>query len=67
MYTYTYAHTFIYIYIYIYIYMCVCVYHIYTTYTKGLDLASFQRKISEPRLREDFENFCRWMRVKCHF
>ena len=34
---------------------------------KGLDFALIQRKINEPELREDFEEFCRRMRAKCHF
>ena len=31
---------------------------------KGLDFAPIQRKINEPELRQDFENFCRRMRIK---
>ena len=34
---------------------------------KGLDFALIQRKINEPELRGDFEEFCRRMRAKCHF
>ena len=34
---------------------------------KGLDFAPIQRKINEPELREDFDEFCRSMRVKWHF
>ena len=34
---------------------------------KGLDFALIQRKINEPELREDLEEFCRRMRAKCHF
>ena len=34
---------------------------------KGLDFASIQRKINEPELRSDFEEFCRRVRVKWHF
>ena len=34
---------------------------------KGLDFAPIQRKINEPELREDFEEFFRRMRVKWHF
>ena len=34
---------------------------------KGLDFAPIQRKINEPELREDFEEFCRRMRVKWYF
>ena len=34
---------------------------------KGLYFALIQRKINEPELREDFEEFCRRMRAKCHF
>ena len=31
---------------------------------KGLDFASIQRKINEPELRRDFNEFCRRMRLK---
>ena len=34
---------------------------------KGLDFAPIQRKINEPELRSDFEEFCRRVRVKWHF
>ena len=34
---------------------------------KGLDFASFQRKVNEPELRRDFQEFCRRMRIKWHF
>ena len=34
---------------------------------KGLDFAPIQRKINEPELRKDFEEFCRRMRIKWHF
>ena len=34
---------------------------------KGLDFAPIQRKVNEPELRQDFENFCRRMRIKWHF
>ena len=34
---------------------------------KGLDCAPIQRKINEPELREDFEEFCFRMGVKCYF
>ena len=34
---------------------------------KGLDFAALQRKINDPELREDFEEFRRRMRVKWHF
>ena len=30
---------------------------------KGLDFAPIQRKVNEPKLRQDFENFCRRMRL----
>ena len=30
---------------------------------KGLDFAPIQRKIDEPELRDDFQEFCRRMRV----
>ena len=33
---------------------------------KGLDFASIQRKVNEPELRRDFEEFCRKMRIKWH-
>ena len=32
---------------------------------KGLDFASIQRKINEPKLKQDFNDFCRKMRLKC--
>ena len=31
---------------------------------KGLDFASIQRKITQPELRKDFNEFCRRMRIK---
>ena len=34
---------------------------------KGLDFLPFQRKVNEPELRRDFEEFCRSMRIKWHF
>ena len=34
---------------------------------KGLDFAPFQRKVNEPKLRKDFEEFCRRMRIKWYF
>ena len=34
---------------------------------KGLDFALIQRKVNEPELRQDFEKFCRRMRIKWHF
>ena len=34
---------------------------------KGLDFAPIQTKINEPKLRNDFEDFCRRMRTKWHF
>ena len=34
---------------------------------KGLDYAPIQRKINEPELKSDFEEFCRRMRIKWHF
>ena len=34
---------------------------------KGLDFAPIQRKINEPELRKDFEEFCRRMRIKWNF
>ena len=34
---------------------------------KGLHFAPIQRKINEPELRSDFEEFCRRVRVKWHF
>ena len=34
---------------------------------KGLDFAPIQRKVNKPELREDFENFCRRMRIQWHF
>ena len=33
---------------------------------KGLDYAPVQRKINEPELKSDFEEFCRCMRIKWH-
>ena len=33
----------------------------------GLDLAPIQRKINETKLRSDFGEFCRQMRINCHF
>ena len=62
----------IYIYIYIYIYII----HIFNLskrvlseteikiLEKGLDYAPIQRKINEPQLKNDFEEFCRRMRIK---
>ena len=34
---------------------------------KGLDFAPFQRKVNEPELRIDFEEFCRRMGIKSYF
>ena len=34
---------------------------------RGLDFAPIQRKINEPELRRDFNEFCRRMRLKWHF
>ena len=34
---------------------------------KGLDFTPIQRRINEPELRDDFEEFCRRMRVKWYF
>ena len=34
---------------------------------KGLDFAPIQRKINEPELRRDFDDFCRRMRIKWNF
>ena len=34
---------------------------------KGLDFLPFQRKMNEPELRRDFEEFCRSIRIKWHF
>ena len=34
---------------------------------KDLDFAPTQRKINEPELRKDFEEFCHRMRIKWHF
>ena len=34
---------------------------------KGLDFAPIQRKINEPELGKDFEEFCRCMRTKSNF
>ena len=34
---------------------------------KGLDFAPIQRKINEPELRKDFNEFCRRMRIKWNF
>ena len=34
---------------------------------KGLDYAPIQNKIDEPELRNDFNKFCRRMRLKCYF
>ena len=34
---------------------------------KGSDFAPIQNKINEPELRKDFDEFCRHMRIKCHF
>ena len=34
---------------------------------KGLDFESIQRKINEPELRKNFEEFCRRMKIKLNF
>ena len=34
---------------------------------KGLDFAPIQRKINEPELKQNFNDFCRRMRLKWHF
>ena len=34
---------------------------------KGLDFARVQKKINEPELRSNFEEFCRGVRTKWHF
>ena len=34
---------------------------------KGLDFAPIQRKVNEPELRQDFDNFCRRMSIEWHF
>ena len=34
---------------------------------KGLDFAPIQRKINEPKLKKDFDEFCRRMRIKWNF
>ena len=34
---------------------------------KGLDYAPIQKKIKEPELRRNFENFCRQMKIKWFF
>ena len=34
---------------------------------KGLDYAPIQNKINEPKLRRDFEEFCRRMRLRWYF
>ena len=34
---------------------------------KGLDFAPIQRKVNEPELCKDFEEFCRCMRIKWNF
>ena len=34
---------------------------------KGLDFAPIQRKVNEPELRQDFENFCRCIKIDWHF
>ena len=34
---------------------------------KGLDIAPIQRKINELELRKDSEEFCRRIKIKCHF
>ena len=31
---------------------------------KGLDFAPIQKKVNKPELRQDLENFYRWMRIK---
>ena len=52
----------IYIYIYIYIYISEI-----KVVEKGLDYAPIQSKINESELRNDFEDFCRWMRLRYYF
>ena len=34
---------------------------------KGLDFAPIQKKLNEPELKNDFNEFCRLMRLKWHF
>ena len=34
---------------------------------KGLDFAPIQKKLNEPELRSNFNEFCRRMRLKWHF
>ena len=34
---------------------------------KGLDFAPIQQKINEPELKQDFNDFCRRMPLKCYF
>ena len=36
-------------------------------FEKGLDCAPIQSKINEPELKNDFEEFCRTMRLKLYF
>ena len=38
-----------------------------TVLEKGSDFAPIQTKVNEPELTQDFENFCRRMRIKWHF
>ena len=34
---------------------------------KGVGFAPIHNKINDPELRKDFEEFCRRIRIKCHF
>ena len=34
---------------------------------KGLNFASNQKKVNQPELKKDFDEFCRRMRIKWHF
>ena len=34
---------------------------------KGLDVDRIQKRLNEPELRSDFNEFCRRMRLKWHF
>ena len=62
-------YVYIYIYLYIYIYIYIYIIYIYSgrvlseseirVLEKELDFAPFQRKVNEPELRKDFEEFCR--------
>ena len=36
-------------------------------FEKYLDFGPIQRKVNKPELRQDFENFCRRMRIKWYF